>query len=55
MYSMLIVIIILIVSVIVNWRSPKQSKQNDSLRKHLEELDKLEYDKIKEELDHGRK
>ena len=52
---MLIFIILLISSIIIGCMSTKRGKENDSLRKNLEELDKLEYDKIKEELDHGRK
>lgn len=52
---MLIFIIILISFIIIKCIKPKHGKENDSLRKNLDELDKLEYNKIKEELDYGRK
>ena len=52
---MLIVIIILTISIVVKWIRPKRDKENDSLRKNLDRLNKLEYNKIKQELDYGRK
>ena len=52
---MLIFIIILISSIIIGCMKPKPSKENDSLRKNLEELDRLECNKIKEEIYNARK
>ena len=52
---MLIFIIILISTIIIGYFKPKHSKENDSLRKNLEELDRLEYNKIKEKIDNARK
>ena len=52
---MLIFIIIFISTIIIGCFKTKPSNENDSLRKNLERLNKLECNKIKEEINNARK